>query len=64
MFGWNWDLLGLVPPIFMGIMMLVLLYGVGQMWKINNKFLSFVFLLLAIVLGIAFYSIYGNKFFG
>ena len=64
MFGWNWDLLGMVPPIFMGIMMLVLLYGVGQMWKINNKFLSFVFLLLAIVLGIAFYSIYGNKFFG
>lgn len=64
MFGWNWELLGMVPPIMMGIMMLVLLYGVNVMRKTNNKFLAFVYLLLAVALGIALYAIYGKKIFG
>ena len=64
MFGWDWELLGLVPPIMMGIMMLVLLYGVHVMRKTNNKFLAFVFLLLAVGLGIMIYAMYGKKIFG
>lgn len=64
MFGWNWNLLGTVPAIFMGCMILVLLWGVRQMWKSNNKFLAFVFLIIAVAMGIMMYSIYGNKITG
>ena len=60
----DWNLLAVVPPIFMGAMILVLLYGVRQMWKINNKFLAFVFLVLAVGMGITMYALYGKKIFG
>lgn len=60
----DWNLLAVVPPIFMGVMLLVLLWGVKQMWKTNNKFLAFVFLALAVAVGIAIYALYGKKVFG
>ena len=60
----DWNLLAIVPPIFMGLFLIVLLWGVGQMWKINNKFLAFVFLVMAIAIGIAMYALYGKKIFG
>lgn len=60
----NWNLLALVPPILLGIMILVMLYGVVQMWKVNRKFLAFIFLALAVALGILMYSLYGSKIFG
>ena len=60
----DWNLLAVVPPIFMGVMLLVLLWGARQMWKVNNKFIAFVFLVMAVAIGIAFYALYGKKFFG
>lgn len=60
----DWNLLAVVPPIFMGVMLLVLLWGARQMWKTNNKFLAFVFLALAVAVGIAIYALYGKKIFG
>ena len=60
----NWNLLALVPPIMLGVLLLVMLYGVVQMWKVNRKFLAFIFLALAAAIGIMLYAIYGNKIFG
>ena len=60
----NWDLIGIIPPILMGLFILVLLWGSKQMWDINNKFLSFIFGALAVVLGVLLYAMYGHKIFG
>lgn len=60
----DWNLLAVVPPILMGVFLIVLLWGVKQMWKTNNKFLAFVFLALAVAVGIAIYALYGKKVFG
>ena len=60
----NWELLGIIPPILMGLFILVLLWGVKQMLSINNKFLAFIFGALAVALGIMLYAMYGKKIFG
>lgn len=60
----DWNLLAVVPPIFMGVMLLVLLWGARQMWKVNNKFIAFVLLVLAVAVGITIYALYGKKVFG
>ena len=60
----DWELFSIVPAIFLGIFIIVLLYGVVRAWKTNNKFFAFVFLALAVAIAIGFYAIYGKKFFG
>ena len=60
----DWNLLSYVPMIFLGVVFVVLLWGVNQMWKVNNKFISIILLALAVAVGIAFYAIYGKKLFG
>ena len=60
----NWNLLDIVPPILLGVMLLVMLYGTVQMWKVNKKFLAFIFFALAAAVGITMYSLYGSKIFG
>ena len=60
----DWELFSIVPAILLGIFFIVLLYGVGKAWKTNNKFYAFVFLTLAVAIGVMFYAIYGKKFFG
>ena len=60
----NWNLLAIVPPIMLGVLLLVMLYGTVQMWKVNKKFLAFIFLALAVAVGITMYSLYGSKIFG
>lgn len=60
----NWELFSLVPAIFMVIVIVVLLWGVGKAWKTGNKFIAFILLALAGALGLGFYALYGNRFFG
>ena len=60
----DWQLLSIVPAIFMVILFVVLLWGTGVAWKTNNKFLSFVLFAFAVAVGIAFYAIYGKTIFG
>lgn len=60
----DWKLFSIVPAIFLGIFIIVLLWGVGRAWKSDNKFIAFVLLALAVAVGIGFYAIYGNRFFG
>lgn len=60
----DWQLLSIVPAILMVIIIIVLLWGVKNAWKSNNKFIAFVLLAVAVADGIAFYAIYGNKIFG
>ena len=60
----DWKLLSVIPPILMGVVMIVLLYGVGKAWKTNNKFLAIIYLVLAVVGGIAIYAIYGEDIRG
>ena len=59
----NWTLLQIVPAIFLVAVFLLLLWGARQMWKTNNKFLSFIFFLIAAGAGIAIYALYGHYFF-
>ena len=59
----DWQLLSIVPAIFLGIVMVVMLYGSFKMWKMN-KFLSLILLAVAVAVGIGFYAIYGKRFFG
>lgn len=60
----DWQLLGIIPPIFLALGVLVFLWGARQMWKVNNKFLGFIFLVVAVALGIMFYAMYWKKIFG
>lgn len=60
----DWNLLSIVPMIFLVLLFLVMLWGANQMWKINNKFVAFIFLAVAVTIGIAFYALYGKKLFG
>ena len=60
----DWQLLGIVPAIFLVIMVVVLLWGARQMWKVDKKFIGFILLALAVALGIMFYAMYGKKIFG
>lgn len=60
----NWDLLGIVPMIFIALMAVICLWGSNQMRKTGNKFLTFVFIVLAVAMGILFYALYGKKIFG
>lgn len=59
----DWNLLSIVPAIFLVIFIVILLWGVGKVWK-NSKFIAFVLIALAIAIGIGFYAIYGKMFFG
>lgn len=59
----NWDLLFVIPPILIGLFILVSLWGVKQMLSVNNKFLAFVFGAVAVVLGILLYALYGHYIF-
>lgn len=59
----DWNLLSIVPAIFLVIFIVILLWGVGKVWK-NSKFIAFVLIALAIAIGIGFYAIYGKRFFG
>ncbi len=56
----NWSLLKYVPAFFIVALILVLLWGVRQMWKSNNKFLAFVFFIVAAGGVALFYGIYGQ----
>ena len=60
----NWELFSIVPAIFLGIFIIVLLWGAGKVWKANNKFIAFILLALAVAVGIGFYALYGKRFFG
>ena len=60
----DWNLLSIVPAIFLGIFIVVLLWGAGKVWKANNKFIAFILLALAVAVGIGFYALYGKRFFG
>lgn len=60
----DWKLLGIVPPIIFGIAFLASLYGVGVMWKTNNKFFAFLFLAAAAAIGIMFWALYGHDIIG
>jgi len=60
----NWSLLAVVPPILLGIVILLMLYAAVKTWKVNQKFLAFIFFALAVACGIAFYALYGSKIFG
>ena len=60
----NWKLLALIPPIMIGLFILVSLWGVKQMLSVNNKFMAFVCGAIAVVLGILLYAIYGHYIFG
>ena len=60
----DWELLSIVPAIFLAIFFIVLLWGAGRAWKTNNKFIAFVLIATAVAIAIGFYAIYGKKFFG
>lgn len=60
----DWQLFSIVPAIFLGIFIVVLLWGAGKVWKANNKFIAFILLSLAVAVGIGFYALYGKRFFG
>lgn len=60
----DWNLLSYVPMILCVLFILVLIWGVGKMWKSNNKFLAFIFIGLAVAMCILFYALYGKKIFG
>ena len=60
----NFEMLWYFLAIVFVAMILVFLWGVKQMWSVNNKFLSFIFLLLAVASGVAGYAICWNHFFG
>jgi hypothetical protein len=60
----DWNLLSIVPMIFMGIVFLLMLYAGGKLWKVNNKFLGLMCFAAAAGLAIGFYAIYGKKIFG
>ena len=57
------NLLSIVPAIFLVIFIVILLWGVGKVWK-SSKFIAFVLIALAVAIGIGFYAIYGKRFFG
>ena len=59
----DWNLLGIVPGIFMVIVVLLAFWFGGKMWK-NNKFLALLCFAVAIGLAIGFYAIYGKRIFG
>ena len=60
----NWELFSIVPAIFLAILVVILLWGVGRAWKTGNKFIAFVMLALAVAVCISFYALYGKRFFG
>ena len=59
----NWDLLAIVPPIFLVLGILVFLWGARTMWKSDNKFIAFICFVIAVALCILGYAMYGNKLF-
>lgn len=59
----NWDLLKVVTAIILVAFLLVDLWGVGKLWK-GSKFLSFVFILIAVAIVIFLYFLYGKAIFG
>lgn len=60
----DWNLLSIVPAIFVVVVFLLVLYAGGKLWKANNKFLGLMCFAVAAGLAIAFYAIYGKKIFG
>lgn len=60
----NWELFSIVPAIFLGIFIIVLLWGVGRAWKAGSKFISLILLATAAAVAIGFYALYGKRFFG
>ena len=57
----NWQALGMVPAIFIVIFFMVFLYGAWKMWKIDNKFIAVIFLLVAAAAVYLFYGLYGKS---
>lgn len=57
----NWQALGMVPAIFIVIFFMVFLYGAWKMWKIDNKFIALIFLLVAAAAAYLFYGLYGKS---
>lgn len=57
----NWQALGMIPAIFIVLFFMVFLYGAWKMWKIDNKFIALIFLLVAAAAAYLFYALYGKS---
>lgn len=59
----DWGLLTLAAKIIIVLLFIMLLYGLRNAWKANNKFAAFVIFVLLVADGIAVYAIFGKDFF-
>ena len=55
----DWKLFPIAVCIMAVAALLAILYGAVKMWKSNNKFISFIYLLIAVSIGIGIYFLIG-----